>query len=77
MPIVARGFFLPAKDDPHHNDEHHGKVNFWNGVQFGNIREAPPFCLLAMTVTSVGCILLFFYADKIYKMLAPVAGIQG
>ena len=78
MPLVARGFFSQAKEDFHHHEGgHHGKVNFWNGVRFGNIREAPPFCLLAMTITSVGCILLFFYADKIYRLLAPVAGIQG
>ena len=76
MPVVARGFFAPAKQEGHH-DEGQRPVGFWNGVSFGNIREAPPFCLLAMTITSVGCILLFFHADKIYRMLAPVAGIQG
>jgi multicomponent Na+:H+ antiporter subunit D len=78
MPLVARGFFIEAKDDGHHHkDDHHGDVNFWNGLRFGNIREAPPFCLLAMAITSIGCIMLFFYADKIYRLLAPVAGIQG
>ncbi|MBK18404.1 MAG: cation:proton antiporter [Rhodospirillaceae bacterium] len=76
MPLVARGFFLPERKDDHH-DDHHEEVDFWNGVRFGKIKEAPPFCLFAMTITSAGCILLFFYADRIYKMLAPVAGIQG
>ena len=78
MPLVARGFFSEAKDNGHHHeDDHHGEPSFWNGVRFGNVREAPPFCLLAMAITSVGCVLLFFYADKIYRLLAPVAGIQG
>jgi multicomponent Na+:H+ antiporter subunit D len=78
MPVVARGFFCKSKDTPpDHANDHHEEVSFWNGVRIGNIREAPPFCLIAMTVTSVGCIMLFIYADKIYRLLAPVAGIQG
>ena len=78
MPLVARGFFAEAKDNAKILKETHSeKVNFWNGVRIGNIREAPPFCIFAMAITSTGCILLFFYADKIYRLLAPVAGIQG
>ena len=78
MPLVARGFFAEAKDNAKNVEETHDeKINFWNGVRIGGIREAPPFCIFAMAITSAGCILLFFYADKIYRLLAPVAGIQG
>ena len=78
MPLVARGFFAEAKDNAKNVKETHDeKINFWNGVRIGGIREAPPFCIFAMAITSAGCILLFFYADKIYRLLAPVAGIQG
>ncbi|MBO39339.1 MAG: cation:proton antiporter, partial [Rhodospirillaceae bacterium] len=78
MPLVARGFFAEVKDNAKNvKDTHDEKINFWNGVRIGGIREAPPFCIFAMAITSAGCILLFFYADKIYRLLAPVAGIQG
>jgi hypothetical protein len=30
-----------------------------------------------MAVTSAGCILLFFYAERITDLLAPVAGMAG
>ena len=75
MPVVARGFFSASEKPENHDTDK--TVGFWNGLNIGKIREAPPFCLFAMAITSGGCILLFFYADKIYKMLAPVAGIQG
>ena len=75
MPVVARGFFSAPEKPEHHDTDQ--PVGFWNGLNIGKIHEAPPFCLFAMAITSGGCILLFFYADKIYKMLAPVAGIQS
>ena len=88
MPIVGRGFFRPAKPDGHAAHDHdedggHGSGqdaaphNFWHGLRIGELREAPPFCLLAMGVTSIGCIALFLYADRIYDLLAPVAGLTG
>jgi multicomponent Na+:H+ antiporter subunit D len=86
MPVIGRGFFRPAKDSGHgHNDEghsdeahHEGQThNGWHGIRFGTIREAPPFCLLAMAASSIGCVLLFIYADRVFNLLAPVAGIKG
>ena len=80
MPVVARGFFAkPKPEADSHGDGRHGahEHSFWNGLRIGTMREAPPFCLFAMAITSLGCIALFFYADKIYRLLAPVAGIGG
>ena len=81
MPVVGRGFFRPAKnDDQGHGDagQHHGEThNSWHGLRFRTIREAPPFCLLAMAITSGGCIVLFVYADWLFDLLAPVAGLKG
>jgi multicomponent Na+:H+ antiporter subunit D len=80
MPVVARGFFSKAKPDMdgHGNDHHNDHApNPWHGLCIGTIREAPPFCLFAMGITSVGCVMLFFYADKIYQLLAPIAGLKG
>ena len=58
MPIVARGFFMPVKQDPHHPLE--------------GIHEAPLFCVLPICLTSLGCLILFFYADGLYQMLTPI-----
>ena len=79
MPVVGRGFFLQEKNE---NSEHKEKTHktprdFWRGVSIGKIREAPPFCLFAIAITCLVCILLFFYADSIYRFLLPVAGIQS
>ena len=80
MPVVARGFFAELKphSDDHDHDQHDEQAHsVWHGLRIGTIREAPLFCLFAMAITSVGCIALFFYADKIFRLLAPIAGIKG
>ncbi len=76
MPIVARGFFSDYKPAKGQNKEHSNDINFWQSLRFGNVREAPPFCLLAMTISSIGCIVLFIYADTIFKLLTPIAGME-
>ena len=76
MPIIGRGFFASPKPTEHSNEEHTENNNFWLGLKIGTIREAPPLCLLAMFFSSLGCIALFFYADFIFKLLAPVAGLN-
>lgn len=58
IPIVARGFFMPLKQDPHHPLE--------------GIHEAPLLCVLPICLTSLGCLVLFFYADELYQMLMPL-----
>lgn len=82
MPVVARGFFAKTKPDQAshgHDEDHHDAhpANPWHTLCIGNIREAPPFCLFAMAITSFGCVMLFFYADRIYRLLAPIAGLPG
>lgn len=82
MPVVARGFFAKAKPDAaghgHEDDQHDThETSQWHALCIGNIREAPLFCLFAMGITTVGCVMLFFYADKIYQLLAPIAGLKG
>jgi|MEHZ01.3.fsa_nt_MEHZ010975018.1_1 multicomponent Na+:H+ antiporter subunit D len=76
MPIVARGFFSTAKPSIHTGENKSEGISFWHSLQIGNIREAPPFCLLAMTISSLGCIALFIYADNVFQLLAPIAGIK-
>jgi len=36
------------------------------------IREAPLFCVVPLSLTAIGCIVLFFYADDILRLLGPL-----
>jgi multicomponent Na+:H+ antiporter subunit D len=56
LPIVVRGFFSPAGED--------GKGS--------ELREAPLFCVVPICFTAVGCLVLFFFADGIYQLLATI-----
>ena len=38
------------------------------------VKEAPLLCLIPLCLTAVGCVVLFFFADGIYRMLLPIAG---
>ena len=59
MPIVARAFFVPIPEGRSGHDGFH---------------EAPLFCLVPICATAFGCLALFFYAEEIYQLLAPIAG---
>jgi len=49
---------------------------FFLGTDDGSpgIKEAPRACLIAMGVTSAGCIILFVYPDFLYRLAGMVAG---
>ena len=36
------------------------------------IKEAPLPCLIALIISALGCLLLFFYPDPIYRLITPV-----
>ena len=38
------------------------------------VREAPLLCLVPICMTATGCVVLFFYADGIYRLLSPLGG---
>ena len=58
LPIPARAFFSKATGD----DGHHGE----------GLHEAPLFCLIPLCLTALGCVVLFFFTDPIYQLLAPI-----
>jgi multicomponent Na+:H+ antiporter subunit D len=67
IPVAARAF-LPAplaraaaSNDP---DREGG----WR------IEEAPLFCVVPLCFTALGCVVLFFYADRLYAFLQPLGG---
>jgi len=72
MPIVARAFFmspLAATENPASD----GASDVLASVNESSaIKEAPLFCLLALGTTAVGCVVLFFYADALYRLLTPI-----
>ncbi len=58
LPIPVRGFFGKTRD----------------GATYAQIREAPISCLVAMVITSLACLLLFFYPDPFYELALDAAG---
>ena len=70
IPVVARGFFLPA---PAINPQPASVGAAAVPANPDGIHEAPLFCVLAPCLTAAGCIALFFFADPIYRLLAPIA----
>ncbi len=38
------------------------------------ITEAPIFCLVPLSLTAAGCVVLFFYADRVVALLSPIVG---
>jgi multicomponent Na+:H+ antiporter subunit D len=67
LPVVARGFFagndaaqpVGAQVSP--------------GSRFAGVKEAPLFCVIPPVLTACGCLVLFFYADHLYRLLEPIA----
>jgi multicomponent Na+:H+ antiporter subunit D len=58
LPIPVRAFFGKSKD----------------GTVYAQVREAPASCLVAMIVTSLACLLLFFYPEPFYQLALDAAG---
>jgi multicomponent Na+:H+ antiporter subunit D len=61
MPIAVRGFFSAPAE----------------GDGKSGIHEAPMFCLVPICITAAGCLLLFFLADDIYRLLEPITSLGG
>ena len=45
---------------------------FLNSEKPVQIEEAPLFCVVPLSVTAIGCILLFFFAEPLYELLIPI-----
>jgi multicomponent Na+:H+ antiporter subunit D len=59
LPIVARGFFSPDAAGT---------------TTTATIKEAPLFCIIPLSLTATGCVVLFFFAEPIYQFLLPIGG---
>jgi multicomponent Na+:H+ antiporter subunit D len=60
LPIAVRGFFSEPDD-----------MSLENRAQ--GIKEAPLPCLIAIAITSLGCIALFFYPEPVYELMQSIA----
>ena len=58
LPIPLRGFF--------------GKPD--NPVGGEGIKEAPLACLIAISISALGCLVLFFYPDPMFNLLRQIVG---
>ncbi len=61
MPVVVNAFFRAPPAEGESND----------GTPSG-LAEAPLLCVLPPVLTGIGCVVLFFYADDIYKLLTGI-----
>ena len=67
IPVAIRGF-LPSPA------EAGGGLAGGHGPDGGGIAEAPAFCVVPLCFTAFSCIVLFFYADRLYAFLRPITG---
>jgi multicomponent Na+:H+ antiporter subunit D len=54
LPIPIRGFFSEPDENPGHG---------------AGVREAPWPCVLAISITAIGCLVLFFFPEPVYELL--------
>jgi multicomponent Na+:H+ antiporter subunit D len=63
IPVATRAF-LPAPGAA--DGRGHSGDGGWR------IEEAPLFCVVPLCLTALGCVVLFFYADRLYAFLQPL-----
>ena len=61
VPIPLRAFFCPP-DNPSGNPG-----------EGDSIREAPMACVVALSLTALGCLALFIHPDPLYRLIASLA----
>ncbi|HJO05282.1 MAG TPA: proton-conducting transporter membrane subunit [Acidobacteriota bacterium] len=77
LSIVARAFFVAPPDSVAIGDGvdgvPQGAALAANGGS--SIKEAPFFCMVALCTTAAGCLVLFFFADDVYRLLLPIVSL--
>ncbi|MEE8308440.1 MAG: proton-conducting transporter membrane subunit, partial [Gammaproteobacteria bacterium] len=64
LPLVVRGFFTPVPAAALGSAPTYAPMS--------GIKEAPLLCVLPPLVTGIGCIILFFFAEPIYKLMESI-----
>ena len=76
MPIVMNAYF-PALGGREPVPRAAGAAASPGAGPSSGISEAPMFCLVPLCLTALGSLALFFFADRIYAFLAPIAQVPG
>ena len=69
LPVPARGFFRPLPDA---DDDAAPTGAQSSAIHATRIREAPLACVVPLCITALGCLLMFFYGDAVFTLMAPV-----
>jgi multicomponent Na+:H+ antiporter subunit D len=75
LPIPFRGFFASTEDNPPVNAGHDHDMEHDHGHDHGRakgIKEAPVACLIAIAISSAGCLVLFFWPDPVYDLMRQI-----
>jgi multicomponent Na+:H+ antiporter subunit D len=72
LPVVGRGFFAGYGKGSAAPLPQPAGAQVAPGAGMARIKEAPLFCLIPPMLTAAGCVALFFYADKLYRLLEPM-----
>ncbi len=73
LPIPIRAFFSPASSSSE-NGADGSEAQPWSWSQ---TKEAPLPCLIAIGVTSAGCLILFFFPQPLIDLINLIPGING
>ena len=71
IPIPIRAFFPKTMDAVPASA---GAAATHDGESPKGFNEAPAFMVIPICFTALGCLVLFFYAGEIYRLLLPIAG---
>ena len=72
LSIPVRAFYLEPAAEGEKPQGAGGK-----GIEWGNLKEAPLFCVLPPMLTAAGAFILFFCADPLFNYLAPLIAEAG
>ena len=72
IPIVARAFFVPDASVATGGMAPRSVGAAARRELAGGLKEAPLFCVVPLSLTALGCFVLFFYADAVVDLLTPI-----
>ncbi|MCZ6885825.1 MAG: proton-conducting transporter membrane subunit [Alphaproteobacteria bacterium] len=73
LPVVGRGFFSGYEAAPATSPAPASIGAAAFPVTGGGLKEAPLYCVIAPCLTAAGCVILFLYADALFRLLEPIA----
>lgn len=69
LPIPIQGFFAPEDRDTNNATQ----TGSDNGKWRDRVKEAPAFCVAALSLSALGCFVLFLFPEPVYRLIAQIA----